>query len=136
MEDFEKEHKHDGIIGGIILLAVLAAIVIAGIVIAGIIDSHNEEKTETKKTEFVSDLELQNKKLVRANIWRHNFPIEHPNHHVEKDENGNEYWYCDDQYCWFYCVIHADGEITTGYAHWPCDTDIQKAEEWLKEQGK
>lgn len=136
MENFEKEHKHDNIIGGIILAIILAVIVIIAIVSTGVLDRSNKDKTEDKEIEYILGPELQNKKLIRANIWRHNFPIEHPNHHVEKDEYGNEYWYCDDEYCWFYCVIYNDGEITTGHAQWPCNADIKKVEEQLKEQGR
>lgn len=64
---------------------------------------------------------------ISAELVRHNFPIEHPHYHIE-EKDGVEYWYCDEEYCWFYVVIINDKIWDHGHAHWPCNTSVADAE--------
>ena len=97
-----------------------------------------EEQSQLQKklaSDTYKEEHISNKLKVRAELRRHNFPIEHPKHHVET-KDGVEYWYCDEEYCWYFMAIDIEtGDIVAeGNAHWPCDTDASVVSAMLNKQ--
>jgi uncharacterized protein YqjF (DUF2071 family) len=97
---------------------------------------YTNSKTAEDEAASVSYEEVPIDKLkIKAELRRHNFPIEHPKHHVET-KDGVEYWYCDEEYCWYFMAIDIEtGDIVAeGNAHWPCDTDVSVVSAMLNKQ--
>jgi hypothetical protein len=98
------------ILGIIIMLA-------AGVgVFAAIKYKVNQDHIQEKLDSYTCKEEVPIDKLkIKAEILRHNFPLEHPKYHVEK-KDGAEYWFCDDEHCSMYLVISDDLQImSSGY---------------------
>lgn len=91
-----------------IIIVVLAAVGIFAAVKYRINKDHIQEKlaSYTYKEEEVPIEKLK----IKAEILRHNFPLEHPKYHVEK-KDGAEYWFCDDEHCSMYLVISDDLQV-------------------------
>lgn len=85
---------------------------------------YTNSKTAEDKVASGSREEVPIDKLkIKAEILRHNFPLEHPKYHVEK-KDGAEYWFCDDEHCSMYLVISDDLQVmSSGY---PQLTDCNK----------
>ena len=101
------------------LLLILLGVVIVVMAVFGFgfaYKYYTNSKTAEDEVASVSYEEVPIDKLkIKAEILRHNFPLEHPKYHVEK-KDGAEYWFCDDEHCSMYLVISDDLQVmSSGY---------------------
>ena len=113
-DELDKEtDKQMKSIAGVILVLILIFLMLFGVWF-GITDLRSQRKSLLEATSTKEEVPIDKLK-IKAEILRHNFPLEHPKYHVEK-KDGAEYWFCDDEYCSMYLVISDDLQImASGY---------------------
>lgn len=134
--DDELDKETDRFVARLWILGIIIVVLVAAGIFAAIKYSINQDRIQEKlASDTYKEEHISNKLKVRAEILRHNFPIEHPKHHVET-KDGVEYWYCDEEYCWYFMAIDIEtGDIVAeGNAHWPCDTDVSVVSAMLNKQ--
>ena len=103
---------------GFLLLILLGVVIVVMAVFGFGFGLHYYINSDTAEDQAasVSYEEVPIDKLkIKAEILRHNFPLEHPKYHVEK-KDGAEYWFCDDEHCSMYLVISDDLQVmSSGY---------------------
>lgn len=113
--DDELYKETDRRIAKLLISAIIIVVLAAVGIFAGIKYYTNSKTTEDKITSAYSEEVPIDKLKIKAEILRHNFPLEHPKYHVEK-KDGAEYWFCDDEHCSMYLVISDDLQImSSGY---------------------
>ena len=103
---------------GFLLLILLGVVIVVMAVFGFGFGLHYYINSDTAEDQAASVYheEVPIEKLkIKAEILRHNFPLEHPKYHVEK-KDGAEYWFCDDEHCSMYLVISDDLQVmSSGY---------------------
>jgi len=123
--DDELDKETDRFVARLWVLAIIITVLVTAGIFAAIKYKINQDQLQEKLTSGTCKEEeaLIDKLKVKAEILRHNFPLEHPKYHVEK-KDGAEYWFCDDEHCSMYLVISDDLQImASGY---PQITDCNK----------
>ena len=93
------------------LISAIIIVVLAAVGIFAGIKYYINSNTAEDQAASVYHEEVPIEKLkIKAEILRHNFPLEHPKYHVEK-KDGAEYWFCDDEHCSMYLVISDDLQV-------------------------
>jgi hypothetical protein len=134
--DDELDKETDRFVARLWILGIIIVVLVAAGIFAAIKYSINQDRIQEKlASDTYKEEHISNKLKVKAELRRHNFPIEHPKHHVET-KDGVEYWYCDEEYCWYFMAIDIEtGDIVAeGNAHWPCDTDVSVVSAMLNKQ--
>lgn len=121
-DELDKEtDKQMKSIAGVILVLILIFLMLLGVWF-GVTDLRSQRKSLLETASTKEEVPIDKLK-IKAEILRHNFPLEHPKYHVEK-KDGAEYWFCDDEHCSMYLVISDD--LQTMASGYPQLTDCNK----------
>ena len=113
--DDELYKETDRRIAKLLISAIIIVVLAAVGIFAGIKYYINSNTAEDQATSVYHEEVPIEKLKIKAEILRHNFPLEHPKYHVEK-KDGTEYWFCDDEHCSMYLVISDDLQVmSSGY---------------------
>ena len=114
--DDELDKETDKFVTKLWILGISVMLIAGAGIFAAIKYKINQEQLQEKLVSGTYREEVPIDKLrIKAEILRHNFPLEHPKYHVEK-KDGAEYWFCDDEHCSMYLVISDDLQImSSGY---------------------
>ena len=115
--DDELDKETDRFVAKLWILGISIMLIAGAGVFAAIKYKSNQDHIQEKLASYTyKEEEVPIDKLkIKAEILRHNFPLEHPKYHVEK-KDGAEYWFCDDEHCSMYLVISDDLQImSSGY---------------------